>query len=1317
MPIFNNILAGASGQATGYDIDQSLRFNNPDGAYLTFTPSSTATSTKIFTFSGWVKRGQVDQERRIFTAGEAGSTPRTDFTFGSTGALSIGVNPTGSAWYMATTTALYRDPSAWYHIVWSMDTSQASASNRSTLYVNGEQVTDFSSNTLNDSTAIPQDSTVLMGQSGMLQAIGAYANNLAQSIYDGYLAEVHFIDGQKLTPASFGETNSATNQWVPIEVTGLTYGTNGFYLPFSATELANSFSNDTNSDAFVPSANLTVNYIVVAGGGSGGAGDSGNYGGGGGGAGGLLSGSTSVTSGTSYPITVGAGGAAIAPSASSGSKGNDGSNSIFSSFTAIGGGGGGFMSTGGNDGGSGGGGAGGGGGGGDGTSGQGNDGGDHDNYLGAGGGGAGGAGQTRSGTTGGVGGAGADHSGTFGTGYGVSGLFAGGGGGGYTTGGGQGTAAGAGGSGGGGAGGAVDGTAGATTPGTAGTANTGGGGGGGSAYHSGSTSSSDGGSGAGGSGVVLIRYEGSSPQATGGTISTVNISGTDYQVHAFTNVYNDHTITANGDVTNTRAQKKVGSSSIKFDGTGDFLTSPHSSDWGFGTGEFTLEMWIRFANKKTGSGAAGANALLANHDSPDGWQWIYRGSDNTFEFWSTDQDEYSSSSITLNNDTWYHVAVTRDGNTLRHYVGGVQYGTNAFTETMSDTSTTLQIGAYDASGLGVIDGYMDEIRISDTCRYPDGTTFTPSTTAFTADSNTKLLIHSNFDGGLGADSSGNTNDFTVTNLVASDQVLDSPTNNFPTLNPLHWGIRNAADSVPLSEGNLKFTGSDSTSVYGTWYSTFEVPSSSGWYFEMVPTAIGSAEKQSQSLDAGGIRFKANGETNSGSYGSAWTAGDIIGVAINSSGAWFSINNTWQNSGNPATGSNAAGTPSLPGTILTGDGSATTNSSLSGVLNFGQDSSFAGNKTAQGNTDGNGKGDFYYTPPSGFVALCADNLPDPSIADPTAHFDTTLVSGNGSNRSITGLNFQPDFLWGKSRTNTLNHYLTDSVRGVNSQLYSDGTGSQGTETVIYTAFNSDGFSLGTGDMNTSGQNYAHWAWKGGGTASTNEDGSIDSSVSANTTAGFSIVNWNGTEASATVGHGLSQAPELIIVKDVDSARGWPSNIENITGTSNQYLLLNDTDSAATSSAYWGGTPGASVFTVGDSANTNDDASMIAYCFHSVEGYSKIGKYTGNGATDGPFIYTGFRPAFIMVKLVSAADGYWVMFDNKRDPDNPTGKVFYANLNAADTDVSSYTPYDLLSNGFKSRIPGGNGNEASYNSSGQTYIYLAFAESPFKYSNAR
>ena len=196
------------------------------------------------------------------------------------------------------------------------------------------------------------------------------------------------------------------------------------------------------------------------------------------------------------------------------------------------------------------------------------------------------------------------------------------------------------------------------------------------------------------------------------------------------------------------------------------------------------------------------------------------------------------------------------------------------------------------------------------------------------------------------DESGNGNDFALSGLAAHDQVLDTPTNTLATINPLDWVIRNAANSVPLSEGNLNF-GSDSISVYGTYNNTVQVPNSGGWYFEMRVTAVGSAEKQSQYIYAGGIGFRSNGDTTVGSYGSAWSAGDIIGVAVNTSGVWFSINGTWQNSGNPATGSNSAGSSSLPAMILTGDGSATTNSSLSGILNFAQDSTFAGATTLVG----------------------------------------------------------------------------------------------------------------------------------------------------------------------------------------------------------------------------------------------------------------------------------------------------------------------------------------------------------------------------------
>ena len=216
------------------------------------------------------------------------------------------------------------------------------------------------------------------------------------------------------------------------------------------------------------------------------------------------------------------------------------------------------------------------------------------------------------------------------------------------------------------------------------------------------------------------------------------------------------------------------------------------------------------------------------------------------------------------------------------------------------------------------------------------------------------------------------------------------------------------------------------------------------------------------------------------------------------------------------------------------------------------------------------------------------------------------------------------------------------------------------------------------------------------------------MSANTTSGFSIVNWNGTEASATVAHGLSQAPEIIIVKDVDSDRSWPVSTENTTGTVNGYLLLNTDASESSSVYYWGAAPGASVFTLGDSANTNDDASMIAYCFHSVKDYSKVGMYVGNGNANGPFIYTGFRPAYIWGKWVDGNNDWWIQ-DNKREGYNITEERL--KINGSTAQENEYG-VDLLSNGVKI-----GSNTGGIGQSGRKFLYMAFAESPFKTANAR
>jgi len=600
--------------------------------------------------------------------------------------------------------------------------------------------------------------------------------------------------------------------------------------------------------------------------------------------------------------------------------------------------------------------------------------------------------------------------------------------------------------------------------------------------------------------------------------------------------------------------------------------------------------------------------------------------------------------------------------------------------------------------------------------------------------------------GLGGDSSGQGNNFTATNLSWSDQVLDSPTNNFATLSPL-W-LPPSGHRSTLSEGNLKaVTPTSGVGYNGATMGTIGM-SSGKWYFEWY---IGSSNYPAVGI--GKEEFAANYiSTNVGNRvwaddgliygvtysdtGVTYTTGDIVGCAVDMDNGkmWFSKNGTFISSGDPAAGTNAQFTDLLSASDMGNSGQVLPlfsdwnwSTSDTVVFNAGQDSSFAGVKTAQGNTDGNGIGDFYYSPPSGYLALCSDNLSDPSIADPTAHFNTVLYTGNGSNpRSITGVGFKPDFHWRKKRNASRSHNLHDVVRGAANFLYSDATAAEVSTDANGTlsSFDSDGFTFNSeaGDENTnnSGDTYVTWNWKAGGSASTNEDGSIDSSVSANTTSGFSIVSFDGNSTSgATVGHGLSQAPELIILKGRNlsgstASAGWVVYSKPVGNT--KYLYLNESDGEATDSGRWNDTtPTASVFTLGDDGVVNTGSSpYIAYCFHGVDGYSKVGSYTGNGNANGPFVYTGFRPAFIMLKG-TIATVHWHMFDSARytynQTDNGVNGGIAANLTSMNTGEGA-GPIDILSNGFK--IRNANGND---NNNGTTFIYLAFAESPFKYSNAR
>ena len=568
---------------------------------------------------------------------------------------------------------------------------------------------------------------------------------------------------------------------------------------------------------------------------------------------------------------------------------------------------------------------------------------------------------------------------------------------------------------------------------------------------------------------------------------------------------------------------------------------------------------------------------------------------------------------------------------------------------------------------------------------------------------------------MGNDANGS-NNFSVYNITANDQMLDSPTNNFAVLNPL------ARDSsVILREGNLLFY--RAANMTRPALSTIGLGSTQKWYCEFHERSgtniYAGVQWEGTNVNtyphaAGTYAYVANadgGYYQNGSYtsfNSSMTSGDKIrSIAYDAATGkmWIGSNGTF--SGNPAAGS---------GELLTvpsayrhqmhfvgakDNASATT----AGIANFGQDSSFAGNKTPQGNQDSNGIGDFYYQPPSGFLSLCTKSLPDVDVI-PSEHFNTVLYTGNqGANVAVTGVGFEPSLIWGKNRSSASNHWLFDSVRGTTKMLQADQTNAEETQTGV-TAFDADGFTLGNwiGSTKTN-DSYVAWNWKAGGSAVSNTNGSITSSVSANPSAGFSIVSYTALDSDETVGHGLSQTPELVLVKRRDSTGNWVSHFTNLA-TTNKQLYLNLTNALDTNNI---SSVGASTFRVNGWDNVaTANATYISYCFHSVDGYSKVGSYTGNGSADGPFVHCGFRPAYVLIKTTNTT-ATWHIYDSMRDTYNLSDTRLTADESNAEGTAGGL---DFVSNGLKLRT-----TAAGTNTSGGTYIFLAFAENPFKNTNAR
>jgi len=347
---------------------------------------------------------------------------------------------------------------------------------------------------------------------------------------------------------------------------------------------------------------------------------------------------------------------------------------------------------------------------------------------------------------------------------------------------------------------------------------------------------------------------------------------------------------------------------------------------------------------------------------------------------------------------------------------------------------------------------------------------------------------------------------------------------------------------------------------------------------------------------------------------------------------------------------------------------------------------------------------------------------PIITKPNQHFDATLYTGTGASQTITNVGaFQPDLVWIKSRSAAYNHGLVDSVRGINKHLFSNLTNVEGTCTAGkgITAINSNGFTLGTesdtsAPMNENGPTFVAWQWKAGGAAVTNTSGSITSQVSANPTAGFSVVTYTGTGSAATIGHGLGAVPSMVIVKNRDAADAWQVyHAGNTANPETDYLVLNTTAATADAADRWNDTlPTSTVFSIGNGVEVNTNTEdYVAYCFAQVAGYSAFGSYTGNGSSDGPFVFTGFRPKFVMIKSSSTGGaGYdWFMWDSSRNTYNVVDHALWANLSDAENTTAMV---DFVSNGFKIRL-----NSSAMNGSGTTFIYMAFAEVPTKFSLAR
>jgi len=739
--------------------------------------------------------------------------------------------------------------------------------------------------------------------------------------------------------------------------------------------------------------------------------------------------------------------------------------------------------------------------------------------------------------------------------------------------------------------------------------------------------------------------------------------------------------------------------------------------------------------------------------------WVKRGAINDSNFntlfggYSTQGDTFGFGSVTNNGgdsiqirdsvvggynilttpvyrdpSAWYHLVVAIDttqataSNRVLIYVNGTKvtsfssssYPSQNYVFEWNAGSTNSVIGRRSSSsGIWYFDGYLAEVN------FIDGQALSPSSFG-TTNATTGVWQPARYTGSygtngfyltfgnktstttLGNDTSGNGNNWTTNNISLTagstyDSMLDSPTNyddggngvgNYAVLNPL-----DKSSYITNSDGNLAISTSYS-GAHNLIRSTISLPSSGKFYAEMTfgntmtgnPAAAfaliaANAGVNTHPASAGNYSVYGSSTTQlySGGTGGAsvtgMTTGQVWQFAVNVDGgnAWIGLNNAWYNvytsgatTGNPSTGTN----PTFSGGSFAGMFFGADLVNTSAIINLGQRP-------------------FSYTPPSGFKALNTQNLPTPAIVNGSAHMNVALDTG--ANIKTTSQALYTYYLeWIKDRANANNHQLADTVRGNTAILQSNTTAAETT----YTA--PSGNSVG-------------WVWNANAAAVTNSTGTITSQVSANPTAGFSVVTYTGTGANATVGHGLGVAPSFIIVKPRNGTTTYGGRCYHVSLGPTKDLVLNNSDQANSFTDWNNTNPTSSVVNLGSGSpqtTVENGTNYVMYCFAAIAGYSAFGSYTGNGSTDGPFVFTGFQPKFVLVKCSSTSSTNWYIFDSARNTYNVLGEQLEPNLSNAGSTV---TTLDFLSNGFKLRI-------ATDPNAAQTYIYAAFASSPFKNSLA-